>query len=271
MRKTRILAIISACCLTAASLSGCSMDSLIEGKEKTVADPIEASNVTEGFYIRTAAGEYYKPTTSCTSYKKVDGKSYTTEGRYVYSISDKKFIPTVYADDSLIFVSSDAVPKALYCEEFEDLGYSIGMVGLSAGSDGNVPVTIKSCLSGSSAETVLQKVGEKKSYSVYAINGTDASKIQFSQIGTINGLEQGEDAALESYVGTFYKKLSVKADTHYFAAKKLSSVKSFSLTKDGYILIDDRPAAGYYDINCEGLIHIVDENRPVPTDEEKKK
>ena len=268
MRKTHFLAILSACCLAASILTGCSMDSIIEGAPSTIADPIPPEKVSEGFYIRTAAGEYYKPTTSCTSYKRTDGKNYDKNGRYVYSVADKKFIPVCYADDSLIYVSSESVPSALYCEEFQDFGYAVGAAGLALSKDGTIPLTAKSCLAGSSIESVIKKTSEKKTFLVYSVNGNNLKSSALSSIGTLGGYDKNEDVVLESYVGTFYKQLTVKADTHFFASDNLSVVKSFSRTKDGYVLINDRPGPGYYDINCEGLIQISDKNRPVPTEEE---
>ena len=259
MKKIKFLTAILACSLF---LTGCSMDDIIEQKGRTVYDPIPASEVTSGFYIKTSTGEYYRPTTTGQSFNGTDTKRYSPNGRYIYSVNDSKFIPKVYSDDTLIYVSSGKIPSWITAEKFTDIGYSTGAVGLVP-SDGKMSLDVSRCVAGSDIKNQLQSAVGKNSLSVNSIGSQSVQNLQFSQIGTIEGADKGWELEIDGYVGTYYIKFKTKVDTRYFIAEGLYSLQNFEATKEGYMKVNREIKEGYYSIDGAGLVQFVDSPRPV--------
>lgn len=252
--------------LTAVALtslfSGCGkMDSIIENKEVDVTKPVKKENVTSGVYILTEDGKFYKANTLNQSFSSAT--SSVSSSRYIYSVDGNKYIPKLYKDDLLIYVSNATLPDEINVEKFKSMGYTIGAVNVGKGTSGTYSVTTENCIDGSDFATqVSNEIGNAKSLVIKKIAGSTLKADRITDTGTITGLEKDKEITIDAYAGTYYKEIKTKADTKIFVSSKLFTIEDMELTKNGYVILNQNFGEGYYNINNEGLIQIVDENRP---------
>lgn len=260
--KKKIIAITLMIGLCLTSFTGCKkLDGIVEKGEVDVTKPIDKSDVTEGVYILTAKGKFYKPNTLNQSFTA--SATMPSNDRYIYSVDGSKFVPTLYKDDSLIYVSSSAIPDELDVETFDSKGYTIGAIAISEGTNGKFSVTKENTISGSDfAKQVTESSGSANAIIIIKIAGSKLEKERLTKAGTVKNLQKGNKVTVEAYAGTYYKEIKTEADTRIWVSSAISTIDNMRLTKNGYVEIQHSFAEGFYDINNEGLIRYKDENRP---------
>lgn len=261
MKKRRKIILAGLMCMMMA-LSGCKqMDSVIEEDERDVTEPVDQKNVTSGVYILTEDGTFYKANTLYQSFTQE--ATVASSDRYVYSVKDAKFIPTLYKNDALIYVSSSSIPKEISVERFKSCGYTIGAVAISKGTSGAYSVTNNNIISGSDFETqVTKNIGEAKTIVLKKANDTTVSDKNLTKAGTLETFKKDQEIVLDCYVGTYYKEIETKADTKIWVSASVSTIDDIELTKHGYVILNHSLDEGYYNINNEGLICYKNEKRP---------
>lgn len=248
--------------LCSLALGGCGrMDELVEQKEVDVSKPVKTEKVESGVYILTSNDEFYKAN---TLYQSFSGETtMVSNDRYIYSVDGGKFIPTLYSDDKLIYVSDTSIPDEVNVEQFKTLGFTVGAVSISKGTNGSYSVTLENILKESDLyKQISDEMGNAKALTIKNISGNALKKERITSTGTITNLSENEAVTIDAYVGTFYKEIQTKADTKVWVSSRLFSIDDISLTKNGYAILNYNFSEGYYDLNNEGLIRVVNEKRP---------
>ena len=226
-------------------------------------DPVEFENISEGVYIMTADGEFYKANKKGQTFS--DETDTSNPSRLVLSQNDSKYIPTLYSDDKLVYFSQNSIPEKIGIERFEDLGYCPGIFGLDKGSNGTISIQEQNVISGCSAGNELGSyIGSGGIVSVLTINGKNSSAASLNIAGGFSGYKQGDKLKLGLMKGTYYSEVTIDTDLHVYSSAATDCISSYSTTKNGYIVLD-LPGSiyqGYVSINNEGLMYISKENRP---------
>lgn len=251
--NTKILKKISiVCCFQVLVLSGC----------KNSSNEIKSKELTPNtYYVKNESNymEVYMPNTFNLS-------SVTTkldQSRVIYFKDDEQNIPDCYVDDSIAFVNNDSDIKNVVFERFEDLGYTIGIVGGTYDSvDGYYHFSVQSnTLPGSQAEQLF-KTAESDDIRLISIGDTPINEVLDKESGIISNLKQGEQYTLEFYAGTYYYKSAFVADVHV--------MRPFEIYNINYDLISDEKKeyksfrfpeymkTGYYWINGQGIVRYHD-------------
>ena len=244
-------------CLLCSSLllSGCSLESIMEGE----GDPghvgiVPEEEIEEGIYIMTADGEYLAPNTENQTFSgTVEQADYN---RVTWVTGDDKEIPTVYADDTLVYFSLDQIPSYFLIERFTAVGYTFGIYGAQITTDGEVSITSESLLGDSDAATVLSPALSDGVLRLYELNGKRITEEDLSLCGSIKGLEQGEDYTVGVYKGTYFQEAEITADTKVFYSRNVDQTTALVPTKDDYYTITlPEMEKGYYSIDGTGLFY----------------
>jgi len=179
--------------------------------------------------------------------------------------SEEKFVPTLYADDILVFVSSGVIPEHIQLQYMNDCGYSIGMIGFYPVKNGQV-VQYMTALSnlriGSSAHEVLSIINASN-ITLADINEKEVQERDFAEGGVLKGLEYGKTYNLGIYVGSFYKTHKVVADTRVMVSEREIFLEDISLTKNGYYAVHmpEDLQSGYYRIKDQGFFRYVNADK----------
>lgn len=255
----KLIVLIAATCICVNS-TGCSA---IEHKEVIYdSDPVDAANISEGVYILTKDGEFYQANTSGQTFTNATDTS--NPSRLVVSHYDNKFIPTLYADDLLVYFSPNSIPEYVGVERFEDIGYAPGMYSISQGSNGSLYLRSENMITGSSAGNSLINYLGSGVATVVSINGEEPKTNILTNSGTITGYEKGSVIKLGLMKGTYYSEADIEVDLHVYSSVATDCISSYSTTKNGYIVLNlpDSITQGYVSINNQGLMYISKENRP---------
>lgn len=219
----------------------------------SMSDPIE--NPTNGLYVLTSNGEYY----AANKYgENFSGKASSGDAkRIVSSINNAKFVPEVYENDNIVYFSKNGIPSIFMVERFRDTGNSIGLTGLSKGTDGKYYFNNKSLVANSDAYTKLSNIG-KSSAAILTVNGNELTDDMVSEAGNILGLETDKPAHICYLVGTYYGEADVNVDTRIWYSSSTGSIGTYYTTKNGYIVLElpENIKDEYVSIDNNGLIHI---------------
>lgn len=262
MYKTKRIAFTSAILLLCAGMfSGCSGSA----EEQTDPNaPLEIDNITSGIYVMSTDGKFYSPNT--------DGQNFSGEvtsadaGRIICSKEDSKYIPTIYADDRLVFFTTDEIPETMGVEKFADAGYTYGLYGLYQGNNGSYSFTDDNFIEGSSLkESFNGFLGDSGVANVVSLNGKELKTSDFTEAGTIKCGKMDEKKKLAFMKGTFYNEVDVYADEHVWYSDMTASIPDYEMTKNGFVILTLPASIGdgdYFSVMNTGLICKSDKNRP---------
>lgn len=261
MKSKRMLCtIIFIICVATFILSGCGKKEIVyELKGYTVKEL-----QPDTYYVQH--GDLYYPVAKGELTVENHGEEIAKEAnpdRAVWYTLDECMIPTMYQNDSLVYVTKGGVPTSFVWERFEDEGFSIGVKGLKKLDSGNYATIVdktninlqSSCypplktLSGGS-ELMIDKVG----------GTTKLTEANVSRCGSITGLEAYKNYTIDFYSGTQCITQEVTADTHIFGSFELYQTSNYAFDNAGFIRIEvpDYFLSGYYYINGAGLFKYVD-------------
>ena len=258
MKKLKVF--LTLCLTSALVFTGCSGAS--DTKETDPSEPIPTSELEEeGYYILGSDGNYYRPNT--------DGQNFTgtvtnaDSSRVVVSKNNSKFIPKFYTDDMLVYFSSGTVPDEFYVERFRNTGYTIGLYGLSLGSNGRYSFDKSDIVSGSDLESQIGSLmTEERIATILTVNGRALTEEAVTSAGSLGGLEKGDEVTIEYMIGTYYGSFTTIADEILFYSSATTTINSYRTTKNGYIVLDMPETKGYMSIEGIGLMKVMDEARP---------
>ena len=239
-------------------LSGCSREMIFEEKkapESVSAVKMEA--LEAGSYYVKEGTSFYKLYEPQTNFYGEGGSA--DASRIIWTLHEEdELIPTLKQGEPLVLSVDEDTPQEVVLERFKDIGYSIGVSGLTENEAGMQEV-LGEFKKGSEAEERLvqtKKDGEKKTFSVIdTVSDKKLTDSNISSSGIVTGLKEGKTYKLGTYSGGTYKDFKVKADTHIYQSSETISLSSLDMTKNGYIAID-MPGGlktGYYLVPGAGM------------------
>ena len=242
------------------SLTGCGK------KEEVINYDLTAYTVdqlqSETYYVQTDNG-FYPVAKGVQTIGENEEEIATTVSneRMVWFGPDDAQIPTLYKNQSLVFVTNQQIPASWTFERYEDLGYTIGVRGLTENTGGRFDTVIDGCTLHplSSAYQSLQEVPTNTILGIDQIGSTKITKDYVSRGGTVMGLTKGQTYNVDIYKGSSYLQASLTADTHAFVSYELFTTTEYTYNQTYYVTISipDYFLSGYYYINGAGLFKYV--------------
>ena len=271
-RKIKFLLLAAGLCL---AVAGCGKKT--EGPTEatltaTTLDKLQPGN----FYVKS--GDAYYPLVAedanfdaSKAAKSTDGTEQgmtnPSENRLVDFVYKDSAIPTLYKNDQLIYVATDSL-STFQWERFKDYGYSIGASGLVLNDAGKVSTgkaTRFAAGSTLSAAMTESQLDVSQGLLIDNINGTPLTEKFLNDAGVITGMSKDANAQIQSYVGTQPVTITATADTRYFKSFEVFQTESYSLSTDGYAIINvpDYFKSGYYLINNVGFVKFLNVDKGV--------
>lgn len=267
------------CFLFAASfilITGCGKKKVQEPADEVLTAVAMADLMSDHFYVKTGESFFLLPTedqnydvtkTIFATNDTKNGMINPEENRLVNFIRKDLAIPTLYKNDQLIYVSDGSISTFVW-ERFKDYGYSIGLSGLQLTTSGKIKsqeTTIAAA--GSSAEDAVASltIPDGVDITVDKINGTALSSQYINDGGIITGMSRDAAANVDFYIGTQHVPVTISADTKYYKSFELYSTDKYSLSTDGYAIVEipSYLRSGYYLINEIGFVKYLNVDRGV--------
>lgn len=199
--------------------------------------PYSVDQIQSGLYIMTKDGKFYTPDTS--------GQNFTNEvtasdpRRIIYSYEDSKVIPTMYADDKLVYFTTGSIPDNFGVEKFRDAGYTFGLYGISKSSGGEYVFTESSFIPDSTLEASFNGYISNGDIGVLqSVDGKPLDVDNFSVAGTYKCDKKDQKVKIAFMKGTFYSEVEAFADEHVWYSAETSNVLSYETTKNGFIVLN---------------------------------
>lgn len=273
MRKRYTLAVVL---LTMGSLTACNPLSFLN-QDKKSAETATASAVTTDinhledgkFYVKEG-GQFMKAYIPNGNIKAEEAIVNDPDPTRVFMLQgDQGNIPVLYKDDVLAYYTTSDIPTEFTWERFKGNGYSAGLYGLQVDKESGKTTYVigKSGFNtNSSAGKELATISLPEGTNSFTINKSGEIQVNagsVSEAGTITGLNVGEDATLECYVGTKPFTVKAVADTEILSSMEVYKSTEYELNPSGYakVKVPDYFLSGYYLINGKGLIQYVNKTK----------
>lgn len=263
MRKIKKLGVTAvSVMLLVGLLTGCGESMSEEGTDANT--PLQIEDIREGVYVMSNDGKFYYPNTEGQSFS---GETTSSDpDRIVWSKNDSKYIPTLYADDRLVYFTTGQIPETIGVEKFADAGYTFGLSGLSQATNGNYVFTADSLIPGSTLEGSFNGfLSDSDTASIVSVGGKNLIQSNITDAGTVR-CKKGDKQILAFMKGTFYSEVEAIADEHIWYSCETGTIPDYELTKNGFIILTV-PASyndgDYFSVMGTGLIRKSDKNRPV--------
>lgn len=237
------------------SFSGCKLIKSNKVEEKKVT-AISRENLDEGYYVLVGDDKYYPISDYGLTFSSIATKPKSS--RIAWWTDGDKLVPTLRKEtDRLIYFSKKQRLSLFSLEEMEDYGYSIGISNISYDEKLHEYYFNPYNTQSNSDANRYSKAFDTNN--VYINNINDATNIEtyISRSGTLLGLEKGKGYDLGIYYGTVYKQITLIADTRIMASYKIYTLNKYTLTKDGYQVIElpEELPSGYYCVDGLGLFY----------------
>lgn len=272
-KSVQLMFLVGVSCLL---LSGCKSKEPEKPDDDVLTAIIMADLQPGHFYVKSGESFYLLPVEDQnydiakeikTTDDSLNGMVKQEDNRLVDFVHKDLAIPTLYKNDQLIYISSGSISSFTW-ERYKDYGYSIGLSGLKLSDSGKVKsYELTMAASGSSVEAAVAgiTIPEGADITVDKINGTDITSQYLNDGGIITGMSRDAAANVDFYVGTQHIPVTVSADTRYFKSFELYTTDKYSLSTDGYAIVEI-PAyfkSGYYLINGIGFVKYLNVDRGV--------
>lgn len=192
--------------------------------------------------------------------KKSDGGFYalnnrgmdSTEGSIYQWFTNgyEKYTPVFEAGDSLVYVNDKERPASTSLYEMEDCGYTVGTLFEPDDENGETVVKFSQtfCEYSPIASHVNAVVTDCNATKLTEINKTPFRRNMVDSYGFIHGLEENCMYQLCFYEGTVFKKVSLKADTHFYLSNTNYSSTSYVPEKDIFysVVLPENLPNGFY-------------------------
>ena len=276
MRKRTLLSILLCVCALS-MLAGCSKKKETGPVEQTLT-AVGLDQLEEGcFYVRSGDQFWKLPLEernfdTAKEPKSTDDKQVgfvatgLKDNRIVDFVYEDDAIPTLYKNDTLVYVTNDEISSFTW-ERYLDCGYSIGIYGFDLNSSDKITtgdLSNYSQLSSVAAQLSANDVPSLGGIVFDKINGTPLSKSYLNEsAGIITGMSKNATAQIDAFIGTTHVPLTASADTRFFQAFELYNSTQYSLSTDGYAMIEipNYLKSGYYLLNNQGFVKFVNIDR----------
>lgn len=269
--------------LTCFSLCACRQRSQEEIKE-TDSETAYLDDLEAGYYYirhknqETGAFETY-PLYFPTATFEEGSISSTPSNDRIFWFKDDEYekIPTMYPGDALIFYSDGVLSESFTFERFEDLGYTIGLRGMTVSPSGRYNISTETedqCTFPGGDTDVILDLSENESVKLDSLGGiklrdnggiylegseTSDSSSYLTRCGTIrHDLFDGKDKeyVAEIYKGTIRYEYSFKPDVRILGSMEGYSSINYEFESEKIINIEvpEFFNNGYYLLNGQGLI-----------------
>ena len=260
------------------ALTGCAKKDEADAPTEQTLTPVSLDQLEEGcFYVRNEDKFWKLPLEECnfdTSEAPVstDGsqagfvETGLDKNRIVDFVYEDDAIPTLYKNDTLIYVTNEAISSFTW-ERYLDCGYSIGIYGFSLNNSDKITtgdLSTYSPLSSITAQLSKNQIPNLGGIVFDKINGTPLSKSYLNEsAGIITGMSKNANAQIDAFIGTTHVPMTASADTRYFQAFELYNSTKYSLSTDGYAIIEipNYLKSGYYLLNNKGFVKFVNIDR----------
>lgn len=256
----RLLAAAIIVCSTA-QLTACG-SLMQEKKNKYELQSVKVGDLAEDTYYVKEGTDFYEAYAASGTATGIPSK--VDDQRLVWLQKDASLVPTLYKGEVIAYSSSKTELTSAPLERFRDIGYSIGIYGMTfdSSSSPQFDYQLKNVVKDSSAYEVMSD-DKSDSFSISSINGQAVTKGMANGAGVLTCMEANKDYSVEYYSGTYYKKQTFTASTHMLQAFELYSIDSIEQTKNGYVEIKlpEDLKTGWYMIGGKGLFKYIDHER----------
>lgn len=261
VKAARILAAVAVCMCAA---TGCGKETPRQENE-----PYQSGDISEGLYIMSDSGDFYSPNRSGENFTG-EAAAAGDERRIISSLNDTKYIPTLYRNDRLVYFTHDKIPDSFGIEKFRDAGYTFGLYGLSRSSGGEYVFGEECLIQDSSLYNTFNGYLNGNTAVLVSVDGNPPEYDDISLAGTFRCKKKGEKKTIAFLKGTYYSEVETTADEHVWYSSETSSVISYQVTKNGFIILelpDTIKDGDYLSVAGTGLIHVSDRDRPEEREE----
>lgn len=260
------------------ALAGCSKKEVEETPAEQTLTAVGLDQLEEGcFYVRSGDQFWKLPLEECNFDRTKEPISTDNsqvgfvatglkDNRILDFVYEDDAIPTLYKNDTLVYVTNDAISSFTW-ERYLDCGYSIGIYGFELNSSDKVTtgdLSNYSQISSIAGQLVANQVPNLGGIVFDKINGTPITKSYLNEsAGIITGMSKNASANIDAFIGTAHVPMAASADTRYFQAFELYNSTQYSLSTDGYAMVEipSYLKSGYYLLNNVGFVKFVNIDR----------
>ena len=271
MRKLRYFMAVAAVVSLSLFIAACGKKETEEGPVEETLTAVSLDQLEEGnFYVRSGDSYYKLPLEECNFDISKDPKSKDNKqtgmmatglenNRVVDFVYQDNAIPTLYQNDTLVYVTKDEISSFTW-ERFLDCGYSVGVYGFELNNSNKITTgELSNYAKSSSMSSALVENGIQSLGGIVfdKINGTPLSKDYLNEsAGIITGMSKDAPASIDAFIGTTHVPMNAIADTKYFQSFELFNSTQYSLSTDGYAIVEipNYLKSGYYLLNNKGFV-----------------
>lgn len=178
-----------------------------------------------------------------------------------------KNIPTLYAGDKLLYVSSNNVPyDGIEWERFSDYGYTIGVANMIGDESGHYHISNENgkgfdgyVCSDSDANQLNENFSTVSNLFLDKIGGIKIRENEVSKGGTASNLVKNKEYICEWYTGTIYQDFKMTANVHTFGFLESFTTYDYEFLHSNCIeiAIPSWFKTGYYYVDGIGMFRYV--------------
>lgn len=217
--------------------------------------------LVSGTYYVVHGDMYYPLYAYEDNYSGKEPKKTVDPERQIYYTTENEInIPTLFAEDKLIYYSTDTLLDYMTWERYYDLGYTIGVHNIQEMLNGRMYLDLDE-----DEDCIIQ---DSELYDIYNLG---VKQVLLDKIGNvqitsdlitdnlINSVQKSKIYDLEVYTGTKFKHYQTSANIHAFKAYELFASTEYTTLQDEFyeITIPDYFVTGYYYLDNLGLVRIV--------------
>lgn len=172
-----------------------------------------------------------------------------------------KNIPTLYSGDKLILYSEDTLPTTFSFERFKDMGYSVGIAGLTKTENNKFLYSFdtEEIMPDSDADRINDYANTTDYVLFDKLGGKEIKPENVSKSGIILGLKKNASYEADIYCGTVETKMNLTANIHIYEAFEAFESYDFHTLDENTIeiTIPEYLKTGYYVINGSGMFRYI--------------
>ena len=188
-----------------------------------------------------------------------------SNGRIMWFKEDFSSIPTLRPGDSLILYTSEILGEIFTFERFEDLGYSVGICGMSVSASGRYDISTnpdeRCTYPGGDTDGILKltngtvKLDTIGGQPIRSIGNKGDAASYLSRCGTIKNLDKDKEYQMEIYEGTVRHPFVFKANVRVLGSMEVLSTTDYEFESEKIIKIHIPQCfnSGYYLLNGIGM------------------
>ena len=246
-------------------------------------DSLAEENLEEdSYYVLHKDGTVEELAFGAASFNQGEADEGVDETKVMWFTDDITDVPTLVDGDALIYYSTEELSEEFIFERFKDLGYSIGIKGITLSPSGRLKISTSmddgNTYPGGDTDALIQY---DNNYVILDALGDaylrvdpdedenqeydeDGNPVVYedallSSAGTINGLTKGNYYKALVYAGTVKDEYTFQANVRIFNVMEELTRNEFSFANNTVIQIDipNYFNSGYYMINGAGLFRYV--------------